>query len=428
MATLTMIEREAEYQQARRHQETVPQWVNSLTEESSAWEFLKPKEKKKKKRKLTQEEFPDDEDDGGGGDTLLKAKAKASSWPKYVQVVALSRVRPSTVEDTFSAEQLSTYSATYRQDAADGPVDLDKIILTPMVIHRNLAIHYQKRMVEGYNHDEVMDEIKQFCGVPVVWRGCLPFTGTFEPNRLRRAWMVNWTLWFLLLAWLAWSFLSLRDSLPWPDIIATLLIGVILKPASKTAQVMAIGLIVWYVLDGSEAYARFKAQRNDPDSILFKGQDPQDDTFKVTPDDDADEEDADAPRDKYVPPFPVATVAMASAKSLAAKARPEEVFKAMQAGAALVKLDQSKQLQMTAIAGELVPKLEAEHARHAEKLAHLDSVLMSTKDDDAIELIEASRAESERAHQAALKDIEAQVRVPPLASPLSDLPALELYS
>ena len=62
MATLTMIEREAEYQQARRHQETVPQWVNSLTEESSAWEFLKPKEKKKKKRKLTQEEFPDDDD------------------------------------------------------------------------------------------------------------------------------------------------------------------------------------------------------------------------------------------------------------------------------------------------------------------------------------------------------------------------------
>ena len=267
-----------------------------------------------------------------------------------------------------------------------------------------------------------------YCGLPVVWRGCLPFTGTFEPKRLRRAWIVNWTLWFLLLAWLAWSFLSLRDSLPWPDIIATLLIGVILKPASKTAQVMAIGLIVWYVLDGSEAYARFKAQRNDPDSILFKGQDPQDDTFKVTPDDDADEEDADAPRDKYVPPFPVATVAMASAKSLAAKARPEEAYKAMQAGAALVKLDQSKQLQMTAIAGELVPKLEAEHARHAEKLAHLDSVLVSTKDDDAIELIEASRAESERAHQAALKDIEAQVRVPPLASPLSDLPALELYS
>ena len=428
-----MIEREADHQLARRRDTTVPEWVSTLTEESSAWQFLKPKTQpiKKKKRTLTQEEFPDDDDDDDDADDdkLLKAKAKASSWPKFVQVVSLSRVRPPcSVENAFSAEQLGTYSATYRQHVRDGPVELDKIILVPMVVHRNLAIHYQKRMVEGYNHDEAMDEIKQFCGLPEVWRGCLPFTGTFEPKRLRRAWIVNWMMWFLLLAWLAWSFLSLRDTLPWPDIIATLLIGVILKPASKTAQVMAIGLIVWYVLDGSEAYARFKAQRNDPDSILFKGQDPQDDTFKVTPDDDADEEDADAPRDKYVPPFPVATVAMASAKSLAAKARPEEVFKAMQAGAALVKLDQSKQLQMTAIAGELVPKLEAEHARHAEKLAHLDSVLVSTKDDDAIELIEASRAESERAHQAALKDIEAQVRVPPLASPLSDLPALELYS
>jgi hypothetical protein len=419
-ATLAVIERDVDAQLAARREACLPEWVSNLTEESAAWRLLKPGARKKKTPK--EQEALDDNDDDDPSKSV-------SSWPKFVEVVSLSRHRPPcSVENLFASEQLGTYSATYRQHARDGPVDLDKIILTPMVIHRNLGVHYQKRMVEGWNHEEVMQEINMYCGLPVVWRGCLPFTGMFEPKRLRRAWIVNWTLWFLLLAWLAWSFLSLRDTLPWPDIIATLLIGVILKPLSKMAQVMAIGLIVWYVLEGSGAYARFKAQRNDPDSILFKGQDPQDDTFKVTPDDDADEEDADAPRDKYVPPFPVATVAMASAKSLAAKAHPEEVYKAMQAGAALVKLDRSKQQEMTAIAGELVPKLEAEHARHAEKLAHLDSVLVSTKDDDAIELIEASRAESERTHQAALKDIEAQVRVPPLASPLSDLPALELYS
>ena len=419
------IERESEVLLARRREETVPQWVNALTEESSAWEFLKPKEKKKKKkkkRKLTQEEFPDDDDDDDDDETLLKAKGKATSWPKYVKVVSLSRVRPPcSVENTFSAEQLSTYSATYRQDAADGPVDLDKIILTPMVIHRNLAIHYQKRMVEGYNHEEVMDEISEYCGVPVVWRGCRPFTGTFEPVRLRRAWMVNWTMWTLLLAWLAWSFLSLRDLLPWPDIIATLLLGTILKPTQKLVQVTLIGFVVWLILEGPNAYAQYRANQTDPDAqieIVNEKTDPLVEgktDLSVTAEDEDGEVDA-AKSDAYKPPPPVA---MVTAKTLAATARPEQAYEAMHTGAVLRELDERKHLETTAVARELVPKLEAQQKRHNSEIAQLDAFRVTCTEDDAIERIDAAKAEKEARHQATLKEIEAEVRTCPLSPRIS---------
>ena len=52
-ATLSMIEREADHQLARRRDTTVPEWVSTLTEESPAWQFLKPKTKPIKKKKRT---------------------------------------------------------------------------------------------------------------------------------------------------------------------------------------------------------------------------------------------------------------------------------------------------------------------------------------------------------------------------------------
>ena len=127
---------------------------------------------------------------------------------QVVQVVSSLGFDPCSVEGAGNGHLLCDVQAARE----DGPVELDKVILVPMVVHRNLAIHYQKRMVEGYNHDEVMDEIKRFCGLPEVWRGYLPFTGTSSQD-FRMA-DINWTMWFLLLAWLAWSFLSLRDTLP----------------------------------------------------------------------------------------------------------------------------------------------------------------------------------------------------------------------
>merc|ERR1719247_2751488 len=118
-----------------------------------------------------------------------------------------------------------------------------------MLVHRNLCIHYQKRMVEGWSHENAMDEIHKFCGLPIVWRGCQPFTGSFDPVRLRRAWIICWSLWFLLLAWLAWSFLSLRELLPWGGIIGTMFVGILLEPGGKIGKSLAIGFAVFLILE-----------------------------------------------------------------------------------------------------------------------------------------------------------------------------------
>tara|TARA_B100000795_G_scaffold206784_1_gene160242 strand:- start:4125 stop:4700 length:576 start_codon:yes stop_codon:yes gene_type:complete len=186
---LELIERETEGQLARRRDESarsIPEWVSALTTESSAWQLLNLYPGKVPKKTPTNEDSDNDDDDDADDDDRKQKKKKPkapgttglTSWPKFVQVVCLSRRRGS-------------YHATYRQDV-DGPVELERVILNPMVVHRNLGIHYQRRMVEGWTHDESMKEINKYCGLPVVWRGCLPFTGTFDPTRLRNAWIVNW--------------------------------------------------------------------------------------------------------------------------------------------------------------------------------------------------------------------------------------------
>ena len=221
--------------------------------------------------------------------------------------------------------------------------------------------------------------------------------------------MVNWTLWFLLLAWLAWSFLSLRDLLPWPDIVATLLLGVILKPTQKLGQVLMIGCVVWLILEGPTAYAQYSANQTDPDAQIEVVKE------KTEPLDEDDEDDVET-SDTYKPPSPVA---MVSAKALVAKARPEQAYEAMHTGAVLRELDERKHLETTAVARELVPKLDALQKGHDSEIAQLDEIRVTCTDDDAIERIDVVKAERKARHQVALKEFEAEVRTCPLSPRIS---------
>ena len=45
-----------------------------------------------------------------------------------------------------------------------------------------------------------MEELHEHCGLPVVWRGCQPFTGNYDPKRLRVGWTINLTIWLGLAA------------------------------------------------------------------------------------------------------------------------------------------------------------------------------------------------------------------------------------
>ena len=44
------------------------------------------------------------------------------------------------------------------------------------------------------------------------------------------------------------------------------MIGYILKPTQKMAQVMVIGFVVWLVLEGPSMYATYRANMTDPDA------------------------------------------------------------------------------------------------------------------------------------------------------------------
>ena len=422
-----MIERETEGQLARlrdKSARSIPEWVGTLTEESSAWQLLYPG-KVPKKTTVNTDSDDDDDDDDADTDDGKKKELKAgttglTSWPKFIQVVCLSRRRPkSSLSTLLSTEQLGTYHATYRQAARDGPVELEKVILTPMVVHRNLGIHYQRRMVEGWTHDEAMKEIHKYCGLPVVWRGCLPFTGTFDPTRLRNAWIVNWIIWCFLLGWLAWSFLSLRDELPWDGIFGTLILGIVVEPGSKIAKAIAIGLVVYLVLEvnvkSRALYERHKAG-NSPDahaertasSVTVEDADADD---NEDADGYGDDEAGDSPRkqSQYTPPQAL----KALARPLVAIS-PAKTYEAMQIGAALRRLDERKHQETTAIAKKLVPKLNAEQRRHEEEISQLDLCRATCIDNATVETIDAQKTGMEHAHCAALGLLEADVCPPTL--------------
>ena len=46
-------------------------------------------------------------------------------------------------------------------------------------------LRYQSRLVEGWSHEDAMAELHAFSGLPVVWKGCRPFTSGFDPAKLR---------------------------------------------------------------------------------------------------------------------------------------------------------------------------------------------------------------------------------------------------
>ena len=193
-------------------------------------------------------------------------------------------------------------------------------------------------------------------------------------------------------------------------IITTLLQGVILVPSSKAiGKVFVVGFVIWLVLEGPDIYRRYKARQN-PEAEQMNASDPLVTADKEEDDEDDDESNGDAPREEYTPPPPVSS-SRVSAQALAATARPDQAYEAMQTGAVLRELDERKHRETTAVARELVPKLDAETKRHEEELAQLDECRAACTDEAAIERIDTQKAEREHAHHARLKEIEADVRL-----------------
>ena len=165
-----------------------------------------------------------------------------ASWPHFIPVLTVRRMRPlpgshsrsEAADDDLKRRRQSSepiYEVTYKDDAADNrKITADQLVLTPMEVHRRLAMQYQKRRVEGWPHEDAMAELNQHCGLPVVWRGCRPFTGGFDLRRLLLGWALSWCVFVLSLALLMYDWLSQRDEIPFGSVFGTFALSALVLP------------------------------------------------------------------------------------------------------------------------------------------------------------------------------------------------------
>jgi hypothetical protein len=113
-ATLAMIERDAEAQLARRREITVPEWVSTLTEESSAWQLLHPAKRVRKQSS---------DNDEGKAETQSPDQ-KARKRPSPVDKESLQD-RPPTAAYRIMQSLLSRVAESSRSRSAPSQEPLD---------------------------------------------------------------------------------------------------------------------------------------------------------------------------------------------------------------------------------------------------------------------------------------------------------------
>ena len=75
-----------------------------------------------------------------------------------------------------------------------------------------------------------MAELRQHCGLPVVWRGCQPFSGGFDHRRLRIGWALSWCVFACSLALLIFDWLSQRDKIAFGSVFGTFALSAFVLP------------------------------------------------------------------------------------------------------------------------------------------------------------------------------------------------------
>jgi hypothetical protein len=197
---------------------------------------------------------------------------------------------------------------------------------------------------------------------------------------------------------------------------------------------MAIGLLVYLILEAnvkSRALYQRRKTHNSPDAESTLA------SLVTVKDADADENNntdygygdgygygykvsnkakftkaGESPRkqSQYMPPQ-AATGLKALARPIVAIS-PAQTYEAMQIGAALRRLDERKHQETTAIAKKLIPKLNAVQRHYEEEISQLDLRRAKCSDNATIRTIGAQKTKTERAHCAALGQLEADVRSP----------------
>ena len=141
----------------------------------------------------------------------------AQAWPRFVPVIRLSRHRGLT--------RGVAYALKYQQEHAGFEVALEDVVATPMEVHRQLQVQYQRLQMQGLLHDKIMAQLSDLCGLPVAWKGCTPFIGSFDEGKLRLAWLVNILLLLGIVALLLWDVLAFYGEMPMRMVAGTMAAG-----------------------------------------------------------------------------------------------------------------------------------------------------------------------------------------------------------
>ena len=239
---------------------------------------------------------------------VLDADESGTAWPTWVPVVRLIRTRrhrasarSTTHDDLTSASSddavahskdqrkqvavllrsldakrkrqhccgLNTpvmFTAMYKLEIAGRRLSVDDLCVEPMAIHRRLAVQYQRRRLAGWTHDQAMAEMNQVAGLPVVWKGARPFTGEFDPRRLRVSWAVNAVILLAMAALLCWDYLSITaegKEMDWSSLMMTFVMGVFLAPVSSLVVAVVAKAAISRLLARRKADADEKSLEDD---------------------------------------------------------------------------------------------------------------------------------------------------------------------
>ena len=140
--------------------------------------------------------------------------------------------------------------AKYSLAVAKSPVAvLPSEFVHPTEAYKRIASWYDAQIQAGKAHDEVMQELEQRTSVPPDWRDATgPPWGTFDPNKLHRAWILNYGMGLFLVLLLTMDYLTLQMTIPFYDVAETLAIGLVVEPAISALKLLAEATVMLITL------------------------------------------------------------------------------------------------------------------------------------------------------------------------------------
>jgi len=182
-------------------------------------------------------------------DALISRRTKGieAPFPKFVTVLALSRVR-------LPGSKAVLYRVRYDLDSTRGEhLDVSCVHEDPMSLYSSLGQLYWSRMLDGWTHTDAMTELDNLAQLPAGWRGAKLFTGDFEIAKLRFAWAVVGSFLLLVVIMVFVGIITLSDTVSMGEVIISMVINLFAVPIFELLKMVCVGLAVFRLTDWLKA-------------------------------------------------------------------------------------------------------------------------------------------------------------------------------